>query len=98
MKAQQKTCSRGHIFQKSSDCPVCPICWSGYYKEKKRGEFPAAISAPALRGLLNAKITTLTKLSKYTEKELLGLHGVGPASLSPLRMALKTKGLSFKKK
>ena len=97
MKTQQKRCSRGHIFQKSSDCPVCPTCWLGYYKEKKRGEFPAAISAPALRGLLNAKITTLVKLSKYTEKELLGLHGIGPASLPPLHKALKANGLSFKK-
>jgi hypothetical protein len=97
MKAVTKTCSRGHIFKKSSDYPVCPICWPGYYKEKKLGEFPAAISAPALRGLLSAKITTLIKLSKYTEKELLELHGVGPASLPILRVALKAKGLSFKK-
>lgn len=32
-KEQKKTCSRGHVFMKSSDCPVCPKCWPGRYKK-----------------------------------------------------------------
>ena len=90
-----KTCSRGHEFRKSSDCPVCPFCWSGFYKEKMTGEFPKNLSAPALRALLNAKITTLQKLATKTEGELLSLHGVGPSSLPKLKHALKEKGLEL---
>ncbi len=91
-----KMCSRGHTFTKTSDCPVCPLCWSGYYKENMHGEFPENISAPALRALLNENITTLKKLSEYSEKDILKLHGMGPASLPGLRDSLKKKGLSFK--
>lgn len=97
VKGTKKVCSRGHEFYKSSDCPVCPICWSGYYKDKMNTEFPKDLSAPALRALLNAKITTLTKLATYTEKEILGLHGMGPASLPLLKTALREKNLIFKK-
>lgn len=93
----KEVCSRGHTFYKSSDCPVCPKCWSGYYKDEKRGEFPKGMSAPALRALLNENINNLEDLSKYSEKEILKLHGMGPASIPGLRKALKEKGLAFKK-
>lgn len=90
-------CSRGHTFQKSSDCPVCPICWAGYYRERLKGDLPKTIAAPALRALLNAKITSLAALSKYTKAEILELHGIGPSSIPTLVNALKAKGLSFSK-
>ncbi len=89
-------CSRGHKFYKSSDCPVCPKCWSGYYRKTITHEFPETISSPALRALLNAKITTLSQLAKHTETELLALHGMGPSTIPKLRVALKAKGLAFK--
>ncbi len=98
MKAQLKTCSRGHTFMKSSSYPVCPQCWPGYYKKKAQEKIPVDLSAPALRALLHEGISTLTQLSKYSEKEISKLHGMGPASLPKLRSALKTQGLSFKKK
>ncbi|GIP19443.1 hypothetical protein J40TS1_50850 [Paenibacillus montaniterrae] len=41
-------------------------------------------------------ITTLNKLSSYTEREILSLHGVGPRSMPTLREALAAEGLSFK--
>jgi hypothetical protein len=96
-KGTLKTCSRGHLFYKSSDCPVCPTCWPGYYREKAQSDFREKLSTPALRALLNAKISNLKKLSKLTEAELLKLHGMGPSSIPKLRSALKEKGLSFKK-
>ncbi len=46
MKTSQgklKVCSRGHRFQKSSDCPVCPICWPGQRK-KLKSDFPKAVT------------------------------------------------------
>lgn len=97
MSRQQRTCDRGHKFQKSSDCPICPVCWSVYYKDKNRGDFPKGIGAPALRALLNAKITSIDKIAKYTEKEILQLHGMGPKTIPLLKSALKKKGLDFKK-
>ena len=93
---RMKICSRGHRFTKSSDCPVCPKCWSGYYREKNKGDFPDTLGGPALRALLNAKIFNLPQLAKHTEAEIMELHGMGPSSLPLLRSALKTKKLSFK--
>ncbi|MES2436777.1 MAG: DNA-directed RNA polymerase subunit alpha C-terminal domain-containing protein [Patescibacteria group bacterium] len=53
------------------------------------------LSAPAQRALLNAGIDSLKKLSRYSEKEILALHGMGPGSLPLLRAALKKEGLRF---
>jgi DNA-directed RNA polymerase alpha subunit len=60
-------------------------------------DFPDKLSAPALRALDNAGIKTLKQLSKYTESDILKLHGIGKSSIPNLRKALKEKGLSFKK-
>jgi hypothetical protein len=96
-KGKWKVCSRGHKFYKTSDCPVCPKCWSGYYKKQLLSDFPKNLGAPALRGLLNAKIKNLKALSKWKEEDVKKLHGVGPNAIGKLKAALKTKKLSFKK-
>lgn len=88
-------CSRGHRFHKTSDCPVCPSCWAGYYKGKTVNDLPK-LGGPALRALLNENIDTLRKLSKRTEKEILELHGMGPGSMLVLKKTLKEEGLAFK--
>jgi len=90
-------CSRGHKFYKSSDCPVCPICWSGYYRMRAQSDIPAKLSAPALRALVGAKIKNLKGLARYTEAEIAELHGIGPNAMKALRSALKAKGLAFKR-
>jgi len=41
-------------------------------------------------------MVTLQQLSAYSEKEILQLHGMGPASLPKLRAALQEYGLSFR--
>lgn len=89
-----KVCPKGHRFFKSSDCPTCPVCQQ---MEKPTGGFLAALSAPARRALVNQGITSLKKLSTLSEKEVLALHGIGPASIPTLNNALKSQGLSFKK-
>jgi len=38
----------------------------------------------------------LAELAKYSEKEIMQYHGMGPASLPKLRNALQEAGLSFK--
>lgn len=67
-------------------------CWSGYYCEKKGG-FPDKLSAPVLRALLGAKIFNLSKLSEYTEADVLNLHDMESGSIP----TLKRKGFTFKK-
>ena len=89
-----KTCEKGHRFYKTSDCPVCPICEVG---QKPESGFLSIISAPARRAMEGEGIDTLEKLSTYSEKEILSLHGIGPSSIPKLENELKTRGLAFKK-
>lgn len=96
-KGTLKVCNRGHKFYRSSDCPVCPKCWAGYYKKRHRNDFPKKLAAPALRALINAKITRLADLEEHTEAELMELHGMGPNAMSQLKRAMKKEGLKFKK-
>ena len=53
------------------------------------------LAAPAQRALASAGISRLEQLTKFSEKEIKQLHGIGPNALEQLRRALKTKGLSF---
>jgi DNA-directed RNA polymerase alpha subunit len=65
-------------------------------EKQPEGGFLAKLSSPARNALLHEGIDTLQKLSAYTEKEILSIHGVGPASLPTLRASLAEAGLSFK--
>jgi len=88
-----RTCSKGHQYYKSSDCPSCPIC----EQERKPADgFLSSLSAPARRALENNGISTLQQLSEHGERDILKLHGMGPGSLPKLKEALKQNGLSFK--
>jgi len=88
-----RTCEQGHEYYKSSDCPTCPTC----EKEKKpQTGFLSLLSSPARNALEHHGIHTIEELSKYSEKEILKLHGIGPASMPKLRKALEDAGLSFK--
>ncbi len=90
----KRTCAKGHVYFKSSDCPTCPVCAN----ENKPAEgFFAELSAPARRALQNNGINTLEQLAGYSKKEILAFHGMGPASIPSLTDALKAAGLSFKK-
>lgn len=91
----KKTCKFGHTFFKSSDCPTCPTCEK--LKEPASG-FLALLSNPARNALLHYEIDTIEKLSSYTEKEILKIHGIGKASLPTFRKALEDAGMTFKKK
>jgi DNA-directed RNA polymerase alpha subunit len=88
-----KICKKGHKFYKSSDCPTCPTCEAA---RKPESGFLSVLSAPARRALEHNGVTSLQKLSTYSEKEILKFHGMGPASLPKLRLALEEEGLSFK--
>ena len=87
-----KTCDKGHQFYKSSDCLTCPICAA---ENQLESGFLSFLSGPARGALEYAGISTLTKLSQYSERELLKLHGVGLKSIPTLRQALQDAGLTF---
>ncbi|KON90096.1 hypothetical protein AF332_27020 [Sporosarcina globispora] len=89
-----KVCEKGHKFYKSSECQSCPTCDK---ENKPKSGFLSKLSSPARNALVHEGIDTLKKLSKYTEKEILKIHGIGPASLPILRTSLEEAGLSFKK-
>lgn len=57
----------------------------------------SGLSAPAQRALKGAGITDLKKLSKYTEEEILSLHGMGASSIPKLKKALTAAKLKFVK-
>jgi uncharacterized protein YdhG (YjbR/CyaY superfamily) len=64
---------------------------------KSKTGFLPMISAPARRALESKGIKTVRKLSSFSEKELLSLHGIGPTAIPVLKQALKEAGLEFKK-
>ncbi|MBP7555801.1 MAG: hypothetical protein KA821_06035 [Chitinophagaceae bacterium] len=92
---QRRTCANGHVYYKTSDCPVCPQCETAL---RSQSGWQARLSAPARRALENAGLKTLQQLSSFSEKEILSLHGMGPASLPHLHAVMKQARLSFKKK
>lgn len=93
IRKQQKKCPNEHLFYKSTDCPTCPVCEQA---RKPESGFLATLPAPARRALENAGIATITQLATYSKKEILALHGMGPASIPKLKTALTTNGLSFR--
>lgn len=52
-------------------------------------ELLSHLSKPAQRALNNANIKSIDDLMKYTDKDLLKLHGLGPASLPWIHQAIK---------
>ena len=54
------------------------------------------LSKPAQNALLAANIDSIEKLSKFSIKEILKLHGVGKASIPTMQMLLAQNNLSFK--
>ena len=92
-KKQLRTCSKGHQYYKSSDCPTCPVC------EKTANPttvFFLYLAAPARRALEKRGIRTLQELSRFSEDEILQLHGIGPSTIPKLKKALHENGLNFK--
>lgn len=61
--------------------------------DSNESDLPRAIGGPATRALLLAGYSRLEQLPQVSEKELLGLHGVGPKAVRLLREALAARGL-----
>jgi predicted RecB family nuclease len=88
----RRECPRGHVYFKSSTCPVCPRCEA---KRKPAAGFLAGLAAPARRALEGAGVTTLRSLAACSEGEVAKLHGMGPSAVARLKAVLKEAGLGF---
>jgi predicted flap endonuclease-1-like 5' DNA nuclease len=58
------------------------------------GDLPP-IGRPANGALLQAGVTTLSRVAQHTRGELLAMHGVGPKAIRILEAALEEHGLAF---
>ncbi len=93
-KPTLRTCENGHKYYKSSDCPSCPVCEA---QSKPGSGFLSLLSSPARNALVHEGITSVEKLAGYSEKEILSIHGIGPASLPALRKVLAGENRQFRK-
>jgi hypothetical protein len=62
---------------------------------QQESNLPPGLSRPAQRALTNAGYRRLDQLTRVSQAEVEGLHGVGPMALAQLRHALVANGLSF---
>lgn len=56
------------------------------------------LAAPAMRALAGAGLTSLAKLAKAREADVIALHGMGPNAMTSIKAAMKAKKLSFAKR
>lgn len=79
------------------DLKVLERLISGSVTERKRNDgFLSLLSAPARRALEREGITSVKQLARYSEAEILALHGIGPSSLPKLRQALQSENQDFR--
>jgi DNA-directed RNA polymerase alpha subunit len=64
---------------------------------ENNSDLPVKLASPARRALVAAGITTLQQLSRFSEKEIAALHGIGQNALAEIKQALIKNKLSFSK-
>jgi predicted flap endonuclease-1-like 5' DNA nuclease len=69
----------------------------GRKEEQPEGAFPKGVAKPALRALASIGVTRLDQITRFTESELLALHGMGPKAIRIIKAALLAKGKSLAK-
>jgi hypothetical protein len=67
-------------------------------KPASHAAFPKGVAKPAIRALASAGVTDVEQLTRFTEAQLLELHGMGPTALAALKKELHARGLSLAKK
>jgi hypothetical protein len=59
-------------------------------------EWPKGMGAPAERALEAIGVMSLDEVTRFSEKELLALHGVGPRAVRVLKAALAERGKTLR--
>jgi len=58
---------------------------------------PKGIPQPAIRALASVGVSRLNLITRFTESELLALHGMGPKAIGIIKAALRARGKSLAK-
>ncbi|WP_437314827.1 DNA-binding protein [Sorangium sp. So ce385] len=66
-------------------------------KEQPESSLPKGIGKPATRALALMGVSRLDQVARFSEAQLLSLHGVGPKAIGVLKAALEAQGKSFAK-
>lgn len=84
----KSTCPAGHVFEKTSSCPTCPIC-----EQQKRPQngFLSGLSAPARRAFEAQGILSEDQVKQLSKKEILSWHGVGKSTITYLERYFGTE-------
>lgn len=81
-----------------SNCPVTRgEVDLDFYAQRDQVWKAAGLSAPARRGLVDAKILKVKDLARFTQNEIEAIHGIGKTSMPKLAAAMKQNGVIFKK-
>ncbi len=66
-------------------------------KEQSESALPKGIGKPATRALASVGVISLDQVTRFTEGQLLALHGVGPKAVGILKDALRAQSKSLAK-
>lgn len=69
----------------------------GRMKEQPEGALPKGISKPAQRALASVGVSRLDQVTRFTEAQLMALHGMGPKAIGIIKAALDAEGKSLSK-
>lgn len=61
----------------------------------KQSDFQKILAKPGQRALAGIGIENFEQLTKFTEAEIMELHGIGKNGMNLLQIGLAEKGLSF---
>ena len=64
----------------------------------QQNEFQKILAKPGQRALAEIGVLNFEQLSKFTEAEIMQLHGMGKSGLNRLKSSLEEKGLTFAQK
>jgi hypothetical protein len=59
--------------------------------------FPKGVARPAQRALESIGVMRLDQATRFSERDLAALHGMGPKALEIIKAALKAQGKSLAK-
>jgi predicted flap endonuclease-1-like 5' DNA nuclease len=63
--------------------------------KETKSEFPKGVAKPAIRALASVGVVRLDQVARFTEADLLALHGMGPKAIRLIKEALRAKGKSL---
>ncbi|WP_438003208.1 DNA-binding protein [Sorangium sp. So ce321] len=61
-------------------------------REQPESALPKGIGKPATRALASVGVSRLDQVARWTEAQLLALHGVGPKAVGVIKAALEAQG------